>query len=300
MLDAALAAVNRSGLTVGLDHISFEDVIRDAGVSRTAAYRRWPYKDMFFSDLLRELASGAAPAAAVDAETGRRVLRSVLAGHAADLATARGRHDLLTEMLRLAAVGDFEAVHESPQWRTYLALQATFLSLPDGQLRDDVQGALARSEQGFVDRVAAGWERVAGLLGYRLRPGSGGSFPLIATLASATMRGLVLMALSDGELLTRREPGNPTGASAAADWSLVGMAAASIAMTFLEPDPDVLWDDARMAAMRHRLDAEVGLVGMVGHGRGRPGPPDSARQPGGGRGSGSRRRSGEGRELKNL
>ena len=35
-------------------------VIRDADVSRSSAYRRWPYKDLFFSDLLRELAKAAA------------------------------------------------------------------------------------------------------------------------------------------------------------------------------------------------------------------------------------------------
>ena len=62
MLQAALAMVNQAGLTVSLDHISFEDVIRDAGVSRSAVYRRWPYKDLFFSDLLRELARGSSPA----------------------------------------------------------------------------------------------------------------------------------------------------------------------------------------------------------------------------------------------
>jgi AcrR family transcriptional regulator len=38
MLDAALAMVLRNGLTVGLDHISFEDIIREAGVSRAAVY----------------------------------------------------------------------------------------------------------------------------------------------------------------------------------------------------------------------------------------------------------------------
>jgi AcrR family transcriptional regulator len=48
--------VNRTGLTVSLDHISLEQVIRDAGVSRSAAYRRWPYKDLFFSDLVKQLA----------------------------------------------------------------------------------------------------------------------------------------------------------------------------------------------------------------------------------------------------
>jgi len=27
-------------------------VIRDADVSRSAVYRRWPFKDLFFSDLV--------------------------------------------------------------------------------------------------------------------------------------------------------------------------------------------------------------------------------------------------------
>ncbi|MCK2218560.1 TetR/AcrR family transcriptional regulator [Actinomadura sp. ATCC 31491] len=247
MLDTALAMVHRDGLTVGLDHLGFEDVIRDAGVSRAAVYRRWPYKDLFFGDLLRELAGGAAPAAAPALETTREVLDAVLAAHAGDLATPEGRHDLVTELLRATAVSDFEAVHGSPEWRTYLALQATFLSLPEGDLRADVQAALARSEQRFVERVARGWEAVATALGYRPRPGTG--FPVIATLACAAMRGLVLMTLSDPGLLDRRVPANPTAASAAADWSLLGLAAAALAVAYLEPDPDVTWDEARLAAL---------------------------------------------------
>jgi AcrR family transcriptional regulator len=51
--------VHRDGLTVSLDHISLEEVIRDADVSRSAVYRRWPYKDLFFSDLVKELARSA-------------------------------------------------------------------------------------------------------------------------------------------------------------------------------------------------------------------------------------------------
>ena len=61
MLQAAVAMVNRTGLTVSLDHISLEEVIRDADVSRSAVYRRWPYKDLFFSDLVKELAKKATP-----------------------------------------------------------------------------------------------------------------------------------------------------------------------------------------------------------------------------------------------
>jgi AcrR family transcriptional regulator len=257
MLDAALAMANRTGLTVSLEHISFEDVIRDAGVSRSAAYRRWPYKDLFFSDLLRELAHATAPAATVNEETGKEMLRRVLAAHRGDLASAQGRHDLVTEMVRRAAVADLEAVYGSTEWRTYLALQVTFLSLPEGALRDEIQAALARSEQGFIDRIARAWERFAAVLGYRLRPQTGGSFTTIATLASATLRGMVTMALSNPELVTRRVRANPAAASTAADWSLMSLAAASIAMTFLEPDPDVEWDQQRLASLQDLLGVDL-------------------------------------------
>jgi len=67
-LRAAVAMVHHAGLTVSLDHISFEDVIRDADVSRSAAYRRWPYKDLFYGDLIEELAKEGAPPGIVHAE----------------------------------------------------------------------------------------------------------------------------------------------------------------------------------------------------------------------------------------
>jgi AcrR family transcriptional regulator len=101
MLAAATAMVGKNGLTVSLEHISFEDVIRDAGVSRSAVYRRWPYKDLFFSDLLRELARGSSPAIAGGNST------------ATATATAAVREALLAHLdwladpsLRLALVGE--------------------------------------------------------------------------------------------------------------------------------------------------------------------------------------------------
>lgn len=253
MLDAALDMVHRDGLTVGLDHIGFEDVIQRAGVSRAAAYRRWPYKDLFHADLLRELARGAAPAAAVGEEATLRLLGSVLAGRRDLLATPRGRHELVTEMLRVSAEADFAAIHGSAEWRTYVALQATFLSLPDGEVRDDVRAALARSEARFVDQVARGWQRVATLLGYRPRPEAGGGFRVIATLAGALVRGLLLMALSDPGLPARRVPADPTASGATAPWSLPGLATAALAVTFLEPDPTITWDESRLASLHTLL-----------------------------------------------
>jgi AcrR family transcriptional regulator len=254
MLDAALAMVNRAGLTVGLDHISFEDVIRDAAVSRTAAYRRWPYKDLFFNDLLTELARAAAPAATVQPGAFEASLAKAVAAHRDTLATPQGRHELLVELLRESAMDDFEAVRAAPEWRTYLALHATFLSLPAGEPRDEIRAALAASERGFIERVAFAWQALTALFGYRIRRGSGGSFTTIAILVSASLRGLVTMALSDPQLADGRVRADPAGAGAG-DWSLVSMAAASVAFTFLEADPHFEWDEQRLESIPEVLRA---------------------------------------------
>ena len=48
---------------------------------RTAVYRRWPYKDLFCSDLLNELAQAATPAAMSSEETSLLEIRQGLHLH---------------------------------------------------------------------------------------------------------------------------------------------------------------------------------------------------------------------------
>ena len=249
MLAAAVAMVHRTGLTVSLDHISFEDVIRDADVSRSAVYRRWPYKDLFFSDLVKELARDATPPAIVSDEL--NLIQQIVAGRLDWLETAGGRRRLLLELFRQLSLLDFETLYRSPEWRTYLALHATFVSLADGELRNEVQEILAKSEREHTARVAAAWEQLAALFGYRLRPGA--TFAVLATLLSATMRGLIITALSLPELAGPQAHGNPFGADG--DWSLDAIGLTSIALAFLEPDPATEWDVARIAAVREALSS---------------------------------------------
>ena len=259
MLQAAVAMVHRTGLTVSLDHISFEDVIRNADVSRSAVYRRWPYKDLFFSDLVKELARDATPPAIVSEEA--NLIQQIVAERLDWLETAEGRQRLMLELFRQLSLLDFRALYESPQWRTYLALHATFMSLADGTLRDEVQVILAQSEREHMAAVARAWEQLAALFGFRLRPGA--TFGTLATLLSATMRGLVIMALSLPELATSGMPElaatgeagqagqNPFGADG--DWSLAAVGLTSTALAFLESDPSVRWDAGRLAAVRAAL-----------------------------------------------
>ena len=250
MLRAAVAMVSRTGLTVSLDHISFEDIMRDAGVSRSAVYRRWPYKDLFFSDLVRQLARDATPAIVEDE---LELMRQIAVSRPDWLETPELRRRLLLELFRQLSLLDFQAMLGSPGWRTYLALHATFMSLADGDLRDQVQAALNQSEQAHNARIAQAWRQLTALFGYRLRPESGITFEALATLLSATMRGLVVMALSAPDVAGQRIEARPFGADARGRWSLPALGLAGLASAFLEPDPAVEWDAGRIAAVRQAL-----------------------------------------------
>ena len=255
MLRAALDMVNRAGLTVSLDHLSFEDLIRDADVSRSAVYRRWPYKDLFFSDLVQQLAKDAAPGIVADE---LELMKRVAASCGDRLDDPELRPQVLLEMFRQLSLLDFQAKYDSPGWRTYIALHATFMSLSDGTLRDQVRAALAASEGAHNGRIAQAWRQLAELFGYRLRPGSGITFEVLATLLTATMRGMVVMALSSPDIADCRITASAFGGSAAAEWSLPALGLASVASAFLEPDPEVAWNAERIASVRRAL-AEVTL-----------------------------------------
>jgi AcrR family transcriptional regulator len=250
MLRAAIDMVSQHGLTVSLEHISFEDVIRNAGVSRSSVYRRWPYKDMFFSDLVKELAATATPLLVHDE---LELMRRVVTGRLGMLRTAELRRGLVVELLRQLSVLDFDAMYASPGWRTYVALHATFMSLPGGTLRDEVQAALADSERARNARIARAWQQLCALFGYRPRPELGAAFETLATLLGATLRGLVIMALATPGIGTQRVTGRPFGAVTAEEWSLPALGLASVVTGLLEPDPAVEWDAARIAFVRAAL-----------------------------------------------
>lgn len=255
MLRAAAAMVHRAGLTVGLDHISFEDVIRDADVSRSAAYRRWPYKDLFYGDLIEELAKEGLPPGIVNAEYA--LIQQVVREFPGELDTPGQRHELLTELFRRLALLDFHALVGSPEWQTYIALQAAFNSIADTERRERVRAALAASEQERRARVAAAWKLLANLFGYRIRPETGASFDTVIALLDATLRGLVIMAQPSPEIVTPLVSANPFGATTAREWSLPALGAGSVAISFLEPDPAITWDGERVARIRQVLSSSV-------------------------------------------
>lgn len=258
MLKAAIRMISSTGLTVSLDHISFEDLIRAADVARSTAYRRWPHKDLFFSDLVKDLARNSVPAIYAQEQA---LIGRILAERADWFETAELRTSLVAELIRQLALLDFQTLSGSASWRTYISVHATFMSLADDDLRRQVGQALAEAEHDHATRVAGAWQQLTALLGYRLRPRIGASFHDLALLLDATMRGLVLMALPMPDLGMERRSADPfhdgDHPGDLADWSLPALALGGIAMGFLEPDPGIEWDAERIARVRRELAALV-------------------------------------------
>jgi len=75
------------------------------------------------------------------------------------------------------------------------------------------------------------------------------------------MRGMVITALSDPAIATRRVLAVPFGAVEPAEWSLAALALASVGSGLLEPDPEVDWSAEKVAAFREAL-ATIAVDGV--------------------------------------
>jgi AcrR family transcriptional regulator len=247
LVETALREIARDGMTVGLEHISLERVIERSGVSRATAYRQWPSKAEFLSEVLVR----AVHDTRLDAESPDDVLR-IKALMEPDpkeaLATTQSRRELVVEALRISVSADFQRVLASSQWRTYLAISATCQGLPQGPLRRDVTAALAETEARFTRRRAEVYARLPQLIGYRLVPPlqEPEGFEVMASAAGATMTGLAVRAYSRPDMATETFSGAAFGARRVVEWTVPTYHLVGVVLSFVEPDPDVAWDSRRI------------------------------------------------------
>lgn len=255
MLDAAAGMIADLGIAVSLDHLRFDEVIDAADVARTSAYRRWPTKDLFIADLLVELARGSHLGSGWG-ETGELLITTLheLLPRPTDVDPAQDRLDVVVEILRVSAQADVEAIHASPEWRLHIALQATLLGLPPGELRRSVGDNLRRAEERFGDSRAETFRRLAELWGYRpvdpdLGPGASDhhdGFAQLSLALSSTMTGLIIRSSTDPGLLEPRWELAPFGTRRRDRWSAPALALVRTILAHLEPGPAEGWGDQRI------------------------------------------------------
>ena len=246
MLTAALSLVDQRGISTGLESISFDEVIRVAGVSRTSAYRRWPQRERFYGEVLTELARGATLPG-----PGKELLGAVagiLTDYADRLDSPREHRDLVVELLRISIDADFDIVSTSPEWRTYRILLASYQGIADPVVRDTVTWALAEADARAVDMRARVYAQLVALLGYRLAAPLSGpdGFEFMSRAAGASMMGvLARISLGDQSMQVPR-PMRAFDSSTTAPWPPGVYMVASTVLSYIEPDPGIVWDRARI------------------------------------------------------
>ncbi len=245
MLAAGERLIATQGLSLSLEHLRMEELITDAGVSRTSSYRRWPTKDLYAADLLLHVAEHTqlTDDLTVYLDATSRLAPDLVTG----ITTPQGRRDLIVELMRLITAADFTLALASSTWRGFVMLRAAHGGLPDGTLRARVAAALSATERGFQSRREAALRAAAGLMGYRLRDASSVDWPDLALLTSASFTGLLIQAYSDPDAVLGESTRTAFGSTRAAPWSAATLAQAFLFFGAAEPDPAVAWDDERLA-----------------------------------------------------
>ncbi|TPG14047.1 TetR/AcrR family transcriptional regulator [Pedococcus bigeumensis] len=234
LLDAAQRIVERAGgVSVTLD-ITLDMVMKEAGVSRTSLYRAWPRKEEFEVDLLCDLAGPSWQGTAAFDEETILLARNVVAERLELLQTSGGREQLLREIVRRAANQNFSALVASAQWRTYVALTATILSMPDEDRRTRVRDSLQQAEAVFIQHMAVFYEGMSAILGYRLREPDLG-FERLAAVGAAVVEGLGLRQLISAA--TVDAPLILEGPNGPEEWSLAAYGFFGVINQMIEPDP---------------------------------------------------------------
>lgn len=253
MLAAAREIVLRSGMTISLEDVSLEDVMRQAKVPRSSVYRLWPYKSDFVDDLLCLMATpewvGLTPGQAPALDVAREVVRA----NRDRLGTPEGRWAVSRESVRQAVEVSFADIDAAKGWVFYFALVGTVDYVRDPNARARIAAALEECERVRVRSIAALYEELARWTG--TRPRAGYRTEHIAEATGAMMQGLLTRMIvarnspndqtqltDDGRwspyrMITQPHTG-PGIDGTEVDWSFVASAYCALFEGMTELDPD--------------------------------------------------------------
>ncbi|OZD47384.1 hypothetical protein CH252_21140 [Rhodococcus sp. 06-1477-1B] len=198
VMTTAVSELGKTGLTVSLEHLPLEELIRTAGVPRSAFYRLWSTKESFYSDLLIELATSSKSHDAMFYPGTQDAAFGVIDAHQDLLGTQEGRVAVLREAVRIATRANFDHFSESVAWRTHVTLIASASSLAYDDNRERLAATLQETERRFIERTAEFYGGALRQLGFAFYEGA--SAELLAGLGAAVVEGLAQRRLVNPEL----------------------------------------------------------------------------------------------------
>lgn len=231
MLSVAVNELLEHGLTVSLDHLEMEELIRLAQVPRSSFYKAWKTKERFFVDLMVALVEPTeTQGAAFDPET-LKVARVVVKNNEHRMTTENGRHAVLREAVRLGAKQNFEALVTSASWHTYTALTVALPTLLEED-RNRVQKALQKAEKHFIEQMALLYDELLPAVGRK----TSGDFTTeqIAAAGAAVVEGLARRILVNPDVINK--PISLPGIDGdLVDWHLAAVGFLAIVEAMSEP-----------------------------------------------------------------
>lgn len=261
MLVAGRELALEAGAALTVEHLRLEEIIQRARVPRSSVYRMWPYKDDYINDLLCYLAgSGSVFSERVvfDPET-FAVIDRVITENKRLLATTQGRRALLCEVVRLAALRNYQALSSNAAWRLHMALIATLGQTRSRQAREKIAVSLEGAQKRSRESMVGLYGYLAGVIGLRVRdPARTAEHMMLVgglVVQSLALRNVQVQAAIDDTpdaahvdtLLNAPVPG-PGLDGEPAPWSIVAFAYLAIIDAFAELDPDFVPPDEAPAA----------------------------------------------------
>ena len=239
LIDAGLDALAKTGLSIGLDAVTLDNAVRDAGVSRSSAYAVWSSPD-------EELSPQSAFQRAVLKQAVVERKETIARTHSTALEVIErmggnvSPAQLFRELARVTGGVNARAVADSRSWQLVVGLRSVLNSAPAGARDQELSDWISESERLYRDEtIREVYEPVAELLGLRPRAEFGDAAWHLGEIAAAALaEGLAPRYFMDTvSYLEGIDRVSPDGEDE--KWSLFSVVFESIVLTFFEPiDPE--------------------------------------------------------------
>lgn len=198
VLNTAESLLSETGLTVSLDHLNMEELIRRVGVPRTSTFNEFGGKEGLITALILKMihpdeSQGAAFSAATI-----NVAQLVVSNNQHRLVDQAGCDAVLREAIRQGAKQNYDDIISSAYWKTYMALSVSLAGLP-GDRRDQVLEMLRLVEARFIDTMSSFYDAMLPILKRRVREGF--NTRQIAAAGSAVVEGVAERRFVNPELV---------------------------------------------------------------------------------------------------
>jgi hypothetical protein len=236
LIETGRTILREEGLGTGAESLTFKRVFErvegDTGLRLTNASiirRVWDNQADYQADVLTVIAADAGRV-----ETSRTLEAVAPVFKDIDLSTVDARWDTLVELCRVAGQAAIETLTQSPNWPSWIGVWAVATVGDSDDRRSRIEQALLVGYQNTTDRFEEAYLSMAGLLGFRLRPGF-----------TVRQFGVAVGAMTEGCALRQRvdastmegimRPTGPHGEDR--PWTLYAVGFEALVRQFLEIDP---------------------------------------------------------------